>query len=75
MVDSNVSVPEVALFYSCGATSESAQTPRTGHGQFPYAKRRPDVEQSGITRIRRMQFGCYTARLLYGSAAEHVRFQ
>lgn len=58
MVDGNVSVPEVTLFYSCGATSGLAQTPCAEYGQFPYAKRRSDVEQSGIARIRRVvRFG------------------
>lgn len=52
MVDGNVSVPEVTLFYSCGATSGLVQTPCAERGQFPYAKRRSDVEQSA--RIRRV---------------------
>lgn len=60
MVDGNVSVPEVTLFYSCGATSGLAQTSCAEYGQFPYAKRRSDVEQSGIARIRRVvRFGRY----------------
>jgi len=54
MVDGNVSVPEVTLFYSCGATSGLAQTLCAEYGQFPYAKRRSDVEQSDIARIRRV---------------------
>jgi len=54
MVDGNVSVPEVTLFYSCGATSGLAQTLCAEYGQFPYAKRCSDVEQSDIARIRRV---------------------
>lgn len=58
MVDGNVSVPEVTLFYSCGATSGLAQTLCAEYDQFPYAKRRSDVEQSGIAQIRHVvQFG------------------
>ncbi|KAL0124210.1 hypothetical protein PUN28_006205 [Cardiocondyla obscurior] len=71
MADGNVSVPEVALFYSCSATSGLAQTPCTEYDQFPYAKRRSDVEQSGIAQIR------HVAR--FSSAAANqprsVRFQ
>jgi len=70
MGDGNVSVPEVTLFYSCGATSGLAQTLCAEYGQFPYAKRRSDVEQSGIARLRRVvRFDCYD------SATEHIRFQ
>lgn len=58
MVDGNVSVAEVTLFYSCGATSGLAQKPCAEYDQFPYAKRRSDVEQSGIAQIRHVvRFG------------------
>lgn len=70
IVDGNVSVPEVTLFYSCRATSGLAQTPCAEYGQFPYAKRHSDVEQSGIARIRRvLWFGRYDL------TAEQIRFQ
>lgn len=61
MVDGNVSVPEVTLFYSCDATSGLAQTLCAEYDQFPYAKRHSDVEQSGIANSP-----CSSVRFGYG---------